>query len=318
MFKSILKALFGGSPTRQPTRRYRDSRDYDDFDDDDDDDDIVSFEVRGRRRSTREKDWWAFNFPPNQPEGGPWRIALASVEVAGTQHRHDDVSSYVHEVQATQNQGKLDQFPFSVLLEAEPTNRYDRNAVKVLGKTGVRPGVRLLGYLPRDLAAELAGSELPPIEAVRYFERDYFDDRDNLQTYSELKINLLERKPTRAEIVAEETARLEGMDVGELRIDRRKAPSEYLDIARSLKRAGRAGDAATVLEKLVDAHESGERAPPAAWKDLAVIYRQRKDYPAEVALLERYLSGDVPRGRVGEELRERIAKARELAAKKGD
>lgn len=305
MFKSILEALFGGSSSRQLTRQYRDSQDYDNFDDDDDD--IVSFEVGGRRSSTREKDWWAFSFPPNRPEEGPWRIALGSVEVAGTQHRRDEVSSFVHEVQATQDQGKLDQFPFSVILEAEPSNRHDRNAIKVLGKTAVCPGPRLLGYLPRDLAAELAGSEPPPIEAVRYFERD---------DYSELKINLLERKPTRAEVVAEEMARLEGVDVSALQIDRRKAPSDYLDTARALKRAGRAEDAATVLEKLIDAHESGERAPPATWKDLAVIYRQRKDYAAEVALLERYIAGDVPRGRTGEELRERINKARELAARK--
>lgn len=301
MFKSILKALLGDSPSHKPTRQYRESRD------DDDDDDIVSFEVGGRRRSAREKDWWAFTFPPNRPEGGPWRISLGSVEVAGTQHHHDDVSSFVHEVQATQNQVKLKQFPFSVILEAEPGNRYDRNAVKVLGKTDVHPGSRLLGYLPRDVAAALTGSELPPAEAVRYFERD---------DYSELKINLLERKPTRAEVVAEEKVRLEALDVDALRIDLREASSEYIDMARALKRADRSEDAAKILEKLIDAHESGERAPPAAWKDLAVLYRQRKDYAAEVLLLERYMAGAIPRGRTGEELQERIERARELAAKR--
>ena len=125
--------------------------------------------------------------------------------------------------------------------------------------------------MPKDLAAELTGPELPPIEAVRYFERTYIDDCDNLQTYIELKINVLEREPTREEIVAEEIARLEQIDVGALNIDRQKAPSVYLDMARALKRAARAEDAATVLKKLLDAHENGEHAPPAAWKDLAVI-----------------------------------------------
>jgi len=306
MLKSIFKALFGSTPKRQPPRQYKERREYD-FDDDDDDD-IVTFEIGGRRRSSQEKDWWALNFPPNRPEGGPWRIVMPGVEIAGTQYRRNDVSSFVHEVQATQNQGRLEQFPFSVSLEAEPTNRHDRNAVKILGTTGVRPGSRMLGYLPRDLAAELAGQELPPIEAVRYFERD---------DYSELKINLLERKPTRAEVVAEEVARLEGVDLSKVKIDRAEAPSTYLDMARTLKRAGREGDAATLLERLIDAHEKGERAPPGAWKDLAVLYRQRKDYAAEVALLERFAAGLIPPGRTGEELLERLEKARELVSRIG-
>ena len=119
MFRSILNALLGVSSSRQQPQQNLDRRNYDDADD------IVSFEIGGRRRSTCEKDWWAFSFPPNRPEGEPWRIALDSVEVAGTQHRRDAVSGFVHEVQATQNQGKLKQFPFSVCLEAEPNNRYD-------------------------------------------------------------------------------------------------------------------------------------------------------------------------------------------------
>lgn len=322
MLKSILKVLFGSSPANKPTRSYRDSFDHDelvddDLDDDDlDDDEYVSFWVGGRRistdgqrQSTGERNWWSYKFPPNRPRSGPWRISQASVEVAGTQHRLDNVRTFVREVQTTERQRKLDQFSFSLHLEFEPTNVHDSNAVKVIGKTGVYPSSRLLGYLPRKLAAELSGFVLPPIEAARYFERS---------NYSELKINLLEQMPTRVETLADDMANLEGMDMRAFQVDHSKAPSEYIDIARRLKRVGRVDDAATVLEKLTDTNQSGQMAPPGAWKDLAIIYRQRKDYTSEVVLLERFLSGPFHAGRTGKELFERLSKARELKAMSED
>ena len=95
--------------------------------------DWIADHERYRRSPPRDRDWWAFSFPPNRPDDGSWRIGIGHLVVAGTQYRRDEVRRFVHEVEATQQQDQLDQFPFSVSLEAEPSNPHDRYAVKVLG-----------------------------------------------------------------------------------------------------------------------------------------------------------------------------------------
>lgn len=243
-------------------------------------------------------DWWAFSFPPSRPAEGKWQVALPKVEVAGTQHRLKDVSDFVLEVQAIVNNRRQAQLPFSVFLEAEPRNRHDRNAVKVVGRNALTPADRHLGYLPRDIAAGLQGAPLPHIEAVRYFEHG---------DYNELKINLLKLAPTPEEKRAADAAAVAELDVSDLDIGNDADSAEIIRLARTLKRVGRSDDAATVLERLIQAQDAEGGAPPAAWKMLAIIYRQRKDRDAEIALLERFEVTRQPGG-LADELHERLMK----------
>lgn len=301
MFKAILRALFGLPRRRSAPRRHEPRRHYDlDEGDESEDDD---------------EDYWStYRLPRHwskriRPEGS-WRRTgeWPGITVKGTRHTVPAVQTFVDAILDAENDGNLERFPFSVALEADPDNSFDRNAIKVMGQIGARPGKLHLGYLPRDLAAKLVGQELPPIEVTHYFEKYDF-------SYIGLNISILERVVTSADVIAEEIARLDHVGVAEIEIDRAKDPAIYLGMARSLKRADRREEAEALLEKLIEALEPHGRAPPAAWRELAILFRQRKDYQAEVRLLERFAAGLIPPGTAGEKLISRLHRARELSAK---
>lgn len=85
---------------------------------------------------------------------------------------------------------------------------------------------------------------------------------------------------------------------------------ETLDQWRSEKRDD---EALELLLEIIDATERAARMmnsspPPGYTKRAAVIYRRRKDYAAEIAVIERYLMWEPG----SEKLAGRLAKAREL------
>lgn len=96
----------------------------------------------------------------------------------------------------------------------------------------------------------------------------------------------------------------------------------WVETIRQLKRDGRVEDALTLALECVDATErearvSGMSPAPAYTEMAAVIYRQRRDYAAEVAIIERFVAArdgaksknpGVGPGR----LAERLVKARAL------
>ncbi|MBC7109277.1 MAG: hypothetical protein H5T41_10960 [Methanomassiliicoccales archaeon] len=76
---------------------------------------------------------------------------------------------------------------------------------------------------------------------------------------------------------------------------RGKHYTEYVEEVQNLKRTGRLDEAEKLLLKLVEAVEAEARAQgwgvaPWYYEQLAIIYRKRKDYAAEVAILKRYMS----------------------------
>lgn len=90
------------------------------------------------------------------------------------------------------------------------------------------------------------------------------------------------------------------------------------DTVRLLKRDGRVDEALTLLLECVDAAERdaplwGGGIAPWYTEAAAIVYRQRRDYAAEVAILERYERNHRPR-RDGV-FRGRLVKARALLAK---
>jgi len=98
--------------------------------------------------------------------------------------------------------------------------------------------------------------------------------------------------------------------------------TEYVDEIRRLKANGDYDEAEKLLLCLVDAVEAEAKAEgwgvaPWYYEQLAIIYRKRKDYQAEVAILERFARQRRAPGVKPPVLLERLAKARELLAKYG-
>lgn len=92
---------------------------------------------------------------------------------------------------------------------------------------------------------------------------------------------------------------------------------EYVDQVKALKRADKLLEAEQLLLELVDAVEDENRIEqfgisPWYYEQLAVIYRQRADYAAEIAILER--GERQPYGK-GPLFAERLAKAKALRDK---
>lgn len=93
----------------------------------------------------------------------------------------------------------------------------------------------------------------------------------------------------------------------------------YPDTVKRLKREGKVDEAEALLWRLVAATEGesadlGHAVAPWYYVQLAIIARQRKDYGAEVAVLERYQG----KRRHGHDMRpdieERLQRARQLLA----
>jgi hypothetical protein len=89
---------------------------------------------------------------------------------------------------------------------------------------------------------------------------------------------------------------------------------------KTLRRHGHDDSAEELLLELLEAVEAEAYArewgvAPWYYEQLAVIYRKRKDAPAEVAVLERYAAARHAPGVGPEKLRQRLDKARQIASR---
>lgn len=97
--------------------------------------------------------------------------------------------------------------------------------------------------------------------------------------------------------------------------------ADWLRYVEQLTREKREDEALELAEALVTAAEQKAAVDrtepaPAYTKRVAVMYRKRRDYASEIAVLERWMAA-CPRGRGNDDLTARLAKARELAAAEG-
>ena len=86
----------------------------------------------------------AENFSPPIPAG--YQIFAGALSVAGLQHRKDEAFKFAR----SYNQ--------RLTLEREPSNQYDKNAIKIIGLSGSTE--YFIGYLPKELSAQIVGTEL--------------------------------------------------------------------------------------------------------------------------------------------------------------
>lgn len=91
----------------------------------------------------------------------------------------------------------------------------------------------------------------------------------------------------------------------------------YVNDVENLKREGRIEEAEILLYKLVEATEAGCKVDglgvaPWYYEQLAILYRQQKDYTQEVAILERFANQKQAPGVKPPKLLERLEKAKKL------
>jgi hypothetical protein len=94
--------------------------------------------------------------------------------------------------------------------------------------------------------------------------------------------------------------------------------TEYVEKVKALKRGGDLDKAEKLLLRLVEAVEKESRAEgcgvaPWYYEQLAIIYRKRRNYKAEVTILERYEKQTHAPGATELKLMKRLEKARKLS-----
>lgn len=93
--------------------------------------------------------------------------------------------------------------------------------------------------------------------------------------------------------------------------------SDYVEKVKNLKWAGLLKKAEDLLLKLVEATEAeaeatGGGGAPWYYEQLAIIYRKRRDYAAEVSILERFMRQPHAPGTGPQRLSMRLKKAQRL------
>ncbi|QEP30572.1 HIRAN domain-containing protein [Pukyongiella litopenaei] len=101
--------------------------------------------------------WEVHEFGDNAPAGDwvQWKIGSGWFDVQGHFNRKETVREFLRLATQADERGE----PFGALLNPEPDNKYDKNAMQVIGILGPHeaPTSRVfLGYVPADVAAEVA------------------------------------------------------------------------------------------------------------------------------------------------------------------
>ena len=90
-----------------------------------------------------------------------------------------------------------------VELEREPTNKHDRNAIKVIGIC--QRGRYFIGYVPKDICAHVARSGMYDVlrpRLTRIYTAEQSKDSDFDQPYVEIQVQLVGTKERKAEFEA--------------------------------------------------------------------------------------------------------------------
>lgn len=200
---------------------------------------------------------------------------------------------------------------FSAALVREPENPYDAHAVAVMSAMGH------VGYLPRDDARRY-GPTLLELHRVGY---DGGSCRALLnggkRDRPSFGVTLCVSYPEDCEMDLGLRAADDKPTVGRVR---GRHYTVYVEEVKTLRRAGQDQDAEHLLFELVDATEEEARSrgtgvAPWFYEQLTIIYRKRRDFVAEVAILERYALQPPAPGAGPTKLAERLKKARVLAAR---
>lgn len=208
---------------------------------------------------------------------------------------------------------------FSAVLIPEPENPFDRHAIAVHGPTG------RVGYLARE-DAERYSHTFDELGKQGYdgggctgLLNGGVHDRPNYGVVLTLAYpEVCEMHLGISQGSSATGARRPAVTKSEAGALRGKHFTAYVDEVKTLRRHGHDDSAEELLLELLrvieaEASEQAWGVAPWYYEQLAIIYRKRRDAPAEVAILERYASAPHAPGAGPERLRERLEKARHLS-----
>ncbi len=235
-------------------------------------------------------------FSGTRPDGEwvNWKIGSGWFDVAGTFFQVEAVKAFAKSAEVAQRKN----VPLGVILKADPENETDPNAIQVYGWTKSPANMALLGYVPKDIAAEAAvfmksvpvAAELkkiaigersifitiaglwPPVKARRALEGDSqkAPARFILYDHEVVQVTALIDKMNAAKpMTMKDGMRLASSKAG-------LASREELEVSRPPD-GDDAGVMATYMSKLLDQWlDYGRPVPPAQPKRLAIILRKAR------------------------------------------
>lgn len=204
------------------------------------------------------------------------------LEVAGVSFRKEDAAAFA---------GAKNVW---LELEREPGNKYDENAIKVIGCSKGFFGTkrRFIGYVPKEVSRVIVEGGYWGRIRPRLL-KTYLGN----QGYVEILFQILGPKGIKYQY--RQTGATEVEQVEQL-IQEKKYEDSIKLLLRSID--------ATEQE----AKKTGEGVAPWYYEKLAIIYRKEKRYEAEVAILERYERQPKAPGALAKKLAERLVKAGQL------
>lgn len=212
-----------------------------------------------------------------------YKILVEFAEVAGVHHRRENGVAFCRA------SGQ------SLDWEREPDNPHDANAIAIYGcwRTWLGPRRVKIGYVARDLAANLASASL--VELLPRLHKTYLGADD----YLDITYQVIGPKTSAPSVTVAKTT---------------------FESADQLRKSGQLQQAEEALvfeiaRTEISARDNGWGVAPAPYLSLAKLYRARKDYQAEVAVLERYMTKPHAPGALPPQLAARLEKARALAAR---
>lgn len=189
-------------------------------------------------------------------------------------------------------------------LEREEDNKYDKNAIKVVGCRKAFLGNKryFIGYVPKEVSRLIIEGGYLEIVKPRLL-KTYVSENG----FVEILFQLL--GPVGEKYHFKQTEKVKG-----------KQFTDYVDRVKQLKEEKNYPEAIELLLKLVDetekeAKKKGLGVAPWYYEQLAVIYRKEKRYNEEVEILERFEKQPKSPGSLPKVLAERLIKARELLNK---
>jgi hypothetical protein len=230
-----------------------------------------------------------------QPIPDGLQIFADRLEVAGLAFRKNDATAF-----ASSSDGWLE-------LERELTNKFDRNAIKLIGCSDGFFGTkrRFIGYVPKDVASIIVEGGFLDTVQPRLL-KTYVGEGG----FVEILFQILGPKGQRYQF--DPPPPPDGSHY-----------TAYVDRVKQLKSGHRFEEAIELLLKLVEATEKEAKAHGNGWgvapwyyEQLAIIYRKEKRYDAEVQILERYESQSKAVGAGPSRLAERLVKAKQLSDKR--
>ena len=200
-----------------------------------------------------------------------YKILNKDMNVVGGWYRKENVNEFFDAIKNIQ-EPELD-----IVLEKEPDNQYDRNAIKVCAIYKVENEIRKIqiGYLSKEDAYELKDIEDLKASIINLDRLEYNATTINLWVNENRYRNIIEERELKLKQQEEYKKELEKIQ------KKSKISYEYNQLAMQLEKEGDIEGAIENYEKCIELKFEGNHP----YDRLAILYRKIKDYDNEIRVL---------------------------------